>query len=100
MPEAPPAFKQYPEAEYELMIVSLNPDSDPPDPDLPESLDFLTPIDLQFHFDGVSDEQALEITEMAIHAIVEGKMSPDQDFRNVWKETLTNTLAHYKQGLH
>jgi hypothetical protein len=96
IPGAPSAHKKYPEAEYELMIVSLNPECYPPDPDVADGLDFLLPIDLIYQFDGVSDAQAMEIASLAVQAICDGRISPDQDFRSVWEKALDATVRKYK----
>lgn len=96
IPGAPPAKKKYPEAEYEFMIVSIDPDCYPPDPDVAEGLKFLHPIDLVYHFDGVTEGQAMEIASLAVQAICDGRISPDQDFRSAWERTLDATVQKYK----
>jgi hypothetical protein len=101
--------KRYPEAEYELMIVSLNPGRGEPDVDAIErgedwgDLDapkFLTPPDLVFHFHGVTDEMARDIGEAAARAIASGHLSPDSDWRNLWIQSLRGTVAHFIEGVH
>ena len=103
-----PAFKQYPEAEYEFLIVSLNPDrrcdvdelestGNWGDPAVPK---FLTPADVTKQFDGVTDRQAVEIGEAAIRGIVSGELSPDSDFRSAWERLIDGTVAHYREGVH
>lgn len=101
--------KQYPEAEYELLIVSLNPNRGDPDVDAMERGEdwgdesegkFLTPPDLVFHFHGVTDEQARDIGEAAALSIVNGVLSPDSDFRNLWITALRTTVAHFAGGMH
>lgn len=102
---APPAIKQYPEAEYELMCMSLNPDGEPGRPKVP-NLDkieagdmkgglpgFLTPADFAVQFHGVTDEQAREVAEHAARAIARG-VSCDSDFRSWWKRAIPNTVEH------
>ena len=98
---APPAAKQYPGAEYEFAIFSLDGE---PDVDAVERGDldnrgftFLSPPDVLFQFGGVTDEQAIEISEKAVRAIVEGA-SCDSDFRSWWEATLTKTVEHYRRG--
>jgi hypothetical protein len=109
MPSAPPAQKQYPEAEYEFAIYSLNPDGrngGTPDIDKLEAGDaeggmpgFLSPPDVQFHFHGVTDEQAAKICDLAVEQIVAGR-SCDSDFRGHWKSMLARTVEHYVLGVH
>lgn len=100
IPGVPPAEKQYPEAEHEIMIVSLDPACYPPDPDVVEGLKFLTPIDLIYQFDGLEDRQVIEILSLCARAIADGLISPDQDFRSQWQKMLWATVEHYRAGLH
>ncbi len=105
-----PPEKSYPEAEYELMILSLDPGTanirKQPDIDLIEAgnLDegmpgFLTPPDVVFQFHKVTEEQAIKIAEYAVQAIVNGR-SCDSDFREWWKVSLSKTVEHIVLGVH
>ena len=47
-----------------------------------------------------NDRDAKRIFEASIRAIVEGSISPDQDWRSVWKRMLTSTAEHFKSGAH
>lgn len=103
VPGVPPANKQYPEAEYELVFWSLEGE---PNVDAIERGDlenrgfgFLHPADVTFHFDGVTDKQAVAICRASVQKIVNGQ-SCDSDFRGWWMESLADTVQHYKQGLH
>jgi hypothetical protein len=108
---APPANKQYPEAEYELMCLSLNPRGESGRPKIPdlEKLEagdvehglpgFLTPPDWVVQFHGVTDEQARKIATIAVKIIAEGQ-SCDSDFRQWWKHSISETARHYREGLH
>lgn len=98
-PGVDPPKKQYPEAEFEVMIVSLDPKCYPPDPDSPAGLTFLTPPDLVFQFDGVTREQAGEICSLVVDHALNGR-SLDSDFRAWWESALRETVAHYKAGRH
>ena len=109
LPGVPPAQKRYPEAEYEFMIVSLNPEKGVPDIDElertgtwgdPEKPPFLTPIDVTEQFHGITDAQAHEIAEKAVNAILDGWISPDQDFRSSWSRVIASTIDHYRRGVH
>lgn len=95
------ANKRYPEAEYEFMIVSIDPET-PPDPaeTFPQDVKYLTPIDVVEQFDGVSDDDARGICTAAVRAITQGGASPDQDYRSWWADAIRHTVEHYKAGLH
>lgn len=96
-----PPNKQYADAEFELMILSLDPAyNDERDPDVPGLKGYLEPPDLVYQFHGVTDEQAIEIAEMLVRHFVEGTRSPDSDFRRSNTEALDTTVEHYRQGIH
>lgn len=105
IPGVPPPQKTYPEAEYELMCLSLNPDPKDGRPSIPD-LDkieegdvenglpgFLTPADWIVQFHGVTDEQAIEVCDLAARAIANG-MSCDVDYRSWWNQAIPNTVKH------
>lgn len=105
IPGAPPANKQYPEAEYEILCMSLDPDGQPgrakvPDLEKIEAGDmkgglpgFLSPPDWAVQFHGVTDEQAVEVADLAARAIANGQ-SCDSDFRSWWHAAIPNTVKH------
>lgn len=99
----PPAHKQYPEAEYEFMIMSLNGEVNIEACDTGDfenrGFKYLTPPDVVFHFHGVTEEQACEICDAAVSLIVKGQ-SCDSDFREYWKAMLARTVEHYVLGVH
>lgn len=104
VPGMPPANKHYPGAEYELLVVALNPEHPAPDPRrVPEDgLKFLTPVDVceQFHDVPGGDEKVRELIELFAKAVCDGALSPDQDFRPLWRRYLDGTLDHFRKGLH
>ena len=81
----------YPAAAYEFVIIAIDPKRCPvPDPRQPP-WPFLLPHDvvMQFHFgDGVDDHRAGEIVHQAVGAICRGRLSPDQDYRRLWRQWL------------
>lgn len=97
------ATKHYPEAEYEITIITLNPDhhndENPPDPDdTSGKMQYMVPADLVYQFHGVSEEQASDIvTQMAVQ-IIEGKCSPDSDYRSRWEAILGGTVRAFGGG--
>ncbi len=98
-----PAHKGYPDAEFEFLIVALDPDKPlcEVDGDLNgPPCSFLTPIDVVEQFHGVTDQQASRICRDAVNAIAAGRLSPDQDYRAIWREVIRNTVACYASGRH
>lgn len=83
------------------MILAFDPET-PPDPDNRggDGAKILTPLDLVHQFNGVTDEQAERLCEGAVRLIVDGRMSPDQDYRSLWKEIIRNTVEHTVLGGH
>jgi hypothetical protein len=51
-------------------------------------------------FEVPDDSAAVRVTELAIRAICDGLMSPDQDWRSRWRETLLATSEHMRLGTH
>lgn len=90
----------YEGAEYEFTILTIDPEECPsPDPDLvDDGYSFLHPADVAEQFHGVSDGDAARITAKAISALVEGRISPDEDFRPAWKTLLEETVRAFKAG--
>jgi hypothetical protein len=103
IPGVKPAIKQYPSAEYEFLIASIDPERCP-DPTteqaLAEGLPLLSPIDVAEQFHGVKDQDAFRVCEAAIRAIVNGQVSPDQDYRPIWKTLIRETVKHFREGRH
>jgi len=93
IPGVPPAKKQYALAEWELMILSLNPEFPPPDPDTLGGMHHLTPPDLVYQFHGVGEDRVHQLAHVAIDAICKGEMSPDQDYRTAWKMFLDDEVS-------
>lgn len=87
VPEIPPAHKNYPEATHEFLILTIDPSGCPPDPDKPD-YKYLTPVDVQVQFHGLDDERVQKFCEDAVTAIADGQISPDQDYRNAWKQLI------------
>lgn len=95
-----PAHKSYPEAEYEFLIVTINPEH-PPDPDaVGDGYRFLMPPDVVEQFHGLNDEEVAKLCMMSASIIVQGKASPDQDWRSWWKAAIPNTVKHIALGGH
>jgi hypothetical protein len=103
IPGVKPALKRYPEAEYEFMIMAINPETCPnPDPeDYRHGYPLLEPPDVveQFHVKN-NDHDAKRILEACISGIMSGSILPDEDYRSRWKETIAGTAAHFRSGAH
>lgn len=99
VPGIEPPKRRYPEAEHEIMIVSLNPEAGVPEPDAPGASPLMPP-DLTYQFDGLPREKVEEIVELMIDNIVAGRMSPDSDYRASWEAALDKTVEHYRLDLH
>ena len=109
LPGVRPAHREFPEAGHEFIIVSLNPERGEPDIEAIERAEdwgdpsvarFLVPPDLVYQVGGISDEQAAQCLDLMVQAIIDGRMSPDQDYREAWKESIAGTLEHLASGQH
>jgi hypothetical protein len=96
-----PPKLHYPEAEYEIIIMALDPAAGPFDPDaLPQPVPWMTPLDLVKQFHGCSDEQARRLLGLMVREICAGRMSPDSDYASAWEGVIDQTVSHYRAGLH
>lgn len=103
VPGAEEAHLQFEGATHELMVLSLDPERPAPRPNGPfgEQGDLapLSPPDHVIQTMFVNDEQFSEIVDLFAQAVVGGVLSPDSDWRERWRNTMTNTVDHYR-GLH
>lgn len=102
IPGVAPAKKHYPEAAYEFIVMALNPDGGVPvqPGQLPRQLCYLTPFDHVLQFHGTTDEQAVRVVELYLRACTNGRLSPDQDYRAVWRDLMSGTIRHVVEGHH
>ncbi len=103
VPGATPAKRNYPEAEYEFLILTINPEEHPTptvEEALSKGLHFLHPVDVCEQFHGVTDQDAVRICESAVRASLNGRISPDQDFRPIWRAAIQETVKHFREGKH
>ncbi len=82
---AEPVKKDYPHAEYEIVVQAV----DPMTPILScqeplESIRFLCPIDSRVQFNGINDGQATTVQQLMMQLIANGQISPDSDYRLRW----------------
>lgn len=92
-----------PGASHEFLILSL--DSPPagtvrPDPDDFKTFRILEPPDFVQQQIGLTDEQAAEIVDGMVRAIVELGWSPDSDNRRHWDAVVGKTAEHARLGGH
>lgn len=104
IPGVRPAVITTPNASHEFMIVSIDPDWKPDeivdDLGFSKGLPFLTPVDVVQQFIVGNDEQAAALAELCVRTVCDGHLSPDQDYRRAWKETIVQTAEHLRVGHH
>ena len=81
-----PSYKFYPNAEYELMIASVDPDTQP-DPDV-GLFSYLAPIDIILQFHGVEDDFVKGMIESAVGCVLRQEISPDGDHFSCWRDAV------------
>lgn len=103
LPGVKPAYRQYPEAEYEFAIHSLDAGAQRPfDPAKDRWAErLLSPPDVVKHFDvGTTlpvverDRVARKVLELAVAAVVDANISPDSDLRRWWESAIPRTVEH------
>jgi hypothetical protein len=103
IPGVRPAVITVPGATHEFMIVSLDPNEPLPslDATAPDwKMRWLSPIDVVEQFAAADDVVADQVLELAVQAICNGHISPDQDYRSLWKHAIAETAAHFRDGTH
>lgn len=95
-PDLPEPMRYYPEAEFELLLTALSPEQDP-DADDHESLQPLNPVNLVYHFHGVSDPIATTLARQLVGEVCMGRLHPEpplgyESFRRQWEERLQHLL--------
>ncbi len=73
IPGVEPAHKQYPEAQYEIMLHALSPDVIAVPDDL-QTLRHLHPANHVQQFHGINDEQAVEILRGLVKLVLAGEL--------------------------
>jgi len=95
---ANPAVKQYPEATHELLVAALNPDY-APDPNDPETIHTLRPLNVVVQFTVPKDEDAQEILTLAARACVDGRFLVEPEgilgARGQWVDSIRATAEYY-----
>jgi hypothetical protein len=97
IPGQPPAQRQYPEAEYELLSIALDP-ACVVDPDDVTTQKWLQPIDFSIQFYGLSDDSARYLLTLLIDGVVSGHLHPDTDFERSWRGAISATIEHLTGG--
>lgn len=100
-----PAHIEVPGSTHELVLVALNPEEPVPNIEALERGDFrslhsLTPPNLVEQFQVSNDTEGLRLGELAVEAIVHGIISPDTDYRSVWRRLIPETARHLRDGIH
>lgn len=99
------AHLDYPDAEYELMVIACDPTYHPSieKADAGE-LHWLTPLNVREQFHGLTDAQAAQIAEGAAKAIITGLLPAEPDdspgAREAWHDTIQATVEHHHDPTH
>lgn len=96
IPNMKPAVRTYSRAEFEFIVMALNPERPDPDPDNAETFFYLLPPNYVHQFHGVTKEQAAQCAGDFTQAIV-GGLSPDTDLRTAHQQWFAAWLNR-KQG--
>lgn len=94
-----PAVKFFPEATHEVLCHSLSPDHSP-DPDRYKEFVRLTPHNFEIQFAAKSDATARRVLDLAMRAVADGLLTPDDDGARAWQAALGATAKHLDEGRH
>lgn len=95
-PGIDPPTKYHPEAEYELILMPIDPEAMPhPDPD-EQPFMILVPPDVMEQFHGITDDEVKEIGAILIQNVIAGLLIPDQDWRRHWRKMLDQIIVFIK----
>lgn len=116
VPGVPLSHRQFPDAEYEIMSMSIDPSIEVDWVDLYDARaageqreihpgHLLSPADIVFQWKGTTDEQARDLAGAFLRAVLSGN-SPDRPvhpfaafaFDHNWKRVLEETVKHYVSG--
>lgn len=98
----PEASVQFPGASHEMQVLALDPTKD----DVVDSADWstmthwMTPPDVVVQFIVGDDADARKVARLAAHAVAQGRLVPDSDYRTHWEQTIQATSEHVRLGEH
>ncbi len=79
----------------------MHPDHPPALKDFnPKQIHILSPPNHVVQFTVDTDAQASELLELAMRACVEGRISPDSDWRRAWEQVVPQTAGCIRDGGH
>lgn len=101
IPGTEAAYRQYPEATHELLLMTLNPAHGPYTRDTfahPDGISFLMPPNVVHQFTS-TDAKAIHLAELCVRAVLDGLLRADvgdapQALRAHWAQTIRDTLDH------
>lgn len=95
----PKAKKQFPEAEYEMIVQAVSPDT----PILIRETDFsgisfYASLESVVQFHGTGNGQANELVAGMMQLIADGRISPDADYRGSWTQEVQRMAHEMRRG--
>lgn len=100
---APPAFKRFPGATHEMLVIALDPVLEPR-PDDVKTWRHLTPINVVEQFAVNTDDDAIAMTAALARACVDGLLFVEPEgilgARERWTTTVSSTSQHLRIGGH
>lgn len=87
-------------ATHEFMWFILDPEKALPPVDGRGSIGIVTPFDLEHQVVADSDAQVADTLKKCVWAVVQLGWSPDSDFRQMWMNSLEQTIEHARLGGH
>lgn len=94
-----PAVRDFENAEHEISVYAQNPEIEP-DPDSMESAAFLLPFDVTEQVHGLTDGEAIDVLQMLVERVIDGRLAPDSDFRQLWKPAIIQSVEELAMRRH
>ena len=98
IPGVRPAHKHYSDAEWEIGILSVEPETSIDLSNPKGSIKFLDPADLCKQFHGVTGQHVKDMAARMVELIVKHGWSPDSDNRGTWEVLIDRTVEHTRAG--
>lgn len=98
LPGVKPAHKRTEACSHEFLFTAFEKEQ-PHDPDAFKGTR-LVPLDLVHQVEGITDEQARTILDLAVRLMCDCGIPPDADYRGFWTVTLTATAQCTAAGNH
>lgn len=99
--QSSPPHLRFPGATHEIICLAINPEKEGGlHPGDANTFHYLRPPDFAEQIILPRDAHCAELLSLGAHAVVDGMLVPDSDFRGAWQASLNATAEHFRLGGH